>query len=32
MFKPLHHEHAIESVIFRLNGKGGMMEHERFNL
>lgn len=32
MFKPLHHDHSIESVIFRLHGKGGMMEHERLNL
>ena len=32
MFKPLHHDHAIESVIFRLSGKGGMMEHERLIL
>lgn len=32
MFKPLHHDHAIESVIFRLTGKGEMMEHERINL
>ena len=32
MFKPLHHNHAIESVIFRLTGKGEMMENERTNL
>lgn len=29
MFKPLHKEHAIESVIFRLMGLGEMTEHER---
>lgn len=32
MFEPPHHDHAIESVIFRLNGKGGMTEQERLNL
>ena len=32
MFEPLHHDHAIESVIFRLNGKGGITEQERLNL
>lgn len=29
MFKPLHQDHAIESVIFRLTGSGEMTEHER---
>ena len=32
MFKPLHQDHAIESVFLRLTGSGGMMEHERANL
>ena len=32
MFKPLHQDHAIESVILRLTGNGKMMEHERANL
>lgn len=32
MFKPLHQDHAIESVIFRLTGSGEMMEHERGSL
>lgn len=29
MFKPLHQDHAIESVTFRLTGSGEMAEHER---
>ena len=29
MFKPLHQDHAIESVILRLTGSGEMTEHER---
>lgn len=29
MFMPLHQDHAIESVIFRLTGSGEMTEHER---
>ena len=32
MFKPLHQNHAIETVIFRLTGSGEMAEHERANL
>ena len=32
MFKPLHQDHAIESVIFRLTGSGEMSEHERGSL
>ena len=32
MFKPLHRDHAIESVILRLTGSGAMTEHERANL
>ena len=32
MFKPLHQDHAIESVIFRLTGSGEMTEHERGSL
>lgn len=32
MFRPLHQDHAIESVIFRLTGSGEMTEHERGNL
>ena len=32
MFKPLHQDHAIESVILRLTGSGEMTEHERANL
>ena len=32
MFKPVHQDHAIESVILRLTGGGEMMEHERANL
>lgn len=29
MFRPLHQDHAIESVNFRLTGSGEMGEHER---
>ena len=29
MFKSLHQDHAIESVIFRITGSGEMAEHER---
>ena len=32
MFKPLHQDHAIESVILRLTGSGEMTEHERTSL
>ena len=32
MFKPVHQDHAIESVILRLTGSGEMMEHERASL
>ena len=32
MFKPLHQDHAIESVVFRLTGSGEMSEHERGSL
>ena len=32
MFKPLHQDHAIESVILRLTGSGEMVEHERERL
>ena len=32
MFKPLHQDHAIESVILRLTGSGEMTEDERANL
>ncbi len=32
MFKPLHPDHTIESVILRLTGSGEMMEHERADL
>ena len=32
MFKPLHRDHAIESVILRLTGSGEMAEHERERL
>ena len=32
MFKPLHQDHAIESVILRLTGSGEMAEHERERL
>ena len=32
MFKPLHQDHAVESVIFRLTGSGEMTENERGSL
>ena len=32
MFRPLHQDHAIESVIFRLTGSGEMTELERGSL
>ena len=32
MFKPLHQDHAIESVILKLTGSGEMTEHERANI
>lgn len=32
MFKPLHQDHAIESVTLRLTGSGEMTEHERARL
>lgn len=32
MFKPLHRDHAIETVVLRLTGSGEMTEHERATL
>lgn len=32
MFRPLHQDHAIETVILRLTGSGEMAEHERTTL
>ena len=32
MFQPLHEDHSVESVIFRLTGSGEMTEHERGHL
>ena len=29
MFKPLHTDHAVESVLLRLTGSGELTEHKR---